>query len=274
MSVADELKQRRLELEPMLLEIAKGQIELQKLVTALDLVIGTFDPDYQVAPIAGPMRIARPRKSGVLSAEANAVIGGVNKRQTVLEVLREAGEPITTTDCASKFAAKLGIACEERDMAQIAHRISDVLTQSTNAGRGPAVRAVGRAQASVGGRCLALVPDPLWRLVALPVSAQVPRGRGTQNPPEDFDRVAATTHPSTVLPPGEFGNVPVETSQGEAVVDADVGALHPQEEALDLVGVRAVPRLVSLRVVDTLQLVQSGQIVVAGVLVRKHGRLP
>lgn len=135
MSVSDELKQKRLELESRLLEIAKEQIELQKLVTALDLVIGTFDPDYQVAPTAGPARIARPRGSGGLSAEAKAAIGGVNKRQTVLEVLREAGEPITTADCASKFAAKLGIACEERDMAQIAHRLSAVLTQLTNAGR-------------------------------------------------------------------------------------------------------------------------------------------
>jgi hypothetical protein len=135
MSVADELKQKRLELESRLLEIAKEQIELQKLVTALDLVIGSFDPDYQVAPTAGPARIARPRESRGLSAEAKAAIGGVNKRQTVLEVLREAGELITTTDCASKFAAKLGIGCEERDMAQIAHRLSAVLTQLTNAGR-------------------------------------------------------------------------------------------------------------------------------------------
>lgn len=59
----------------------------------------------------------------------------MNKRKTIPEVLGEAGEPITTTDCASKFAAKLGIACEEREIAQIAHRISAVLTQLTSAGR-------------------------------------------------------------------------------------------------------------------------------------------
>lgn len=135
MSVADELKQKRAEVESRLLAIAKEQMELQKLVTALDLVIGTFDPDYQVASTAGPARIARARKPGGLSAEAEAAIGRVNKRQTVLEVLRESGKPITTTDCASKFAAKLGITCEEPEMAQIAHRLSAVLTQLTNAGR-------------------------------------------------------------------------------------------------------------------------------------------
>jgi hypothetical protein len=134
MSVADELKHKRAELESRLLEIAKEQMELQKLVTALDLVIGTFDPDYQVASIAGPARIARARKPRGLSAEAKAAIGRVNKRQAFLEVFREAGKPITTTDCASKFAAKLGITSEESEMAQIAHRLSAVLTQLTNAG--------------------------------------------------------------------------------------------------------------------------------------------
>lgn len=71
----------------------------------------------------------------------------------------------------------------------------------------PAVSGVRRAEASLGGRYLALVPDQLGRLVALPVSAQVPKGRGAQSPP------------------GEFGDVPIGISQREAVVDADVGAL-------------------------------------------------
>ncbi len=40
-------------------------------------------------------------------------MNGVNKRQAVLEVLREAGEPIlSVTDCAAKFAVKIGIASE------------------------------------------------------------------------------------------------------------------------------------------------------------------
>lgn len=135
MSVADELKQKRAELESRLSEIAKEQIELQKLVTPLDLVIGGCDPGYQVTPAARAARRTPPRNSKRLFDEAKAAIDGVNKRQTVLEVLREAGEPITTTDCASKFAAKLGIPCEEADVAQIAHRSSAVLAQLTTAGR-------------------------------------------------------------------------------------------------------------------------------------------
>lgn len=67
-------------------EIAREQIELQKLVTALDLVIGSFDPDYQVAPAVRAAGKTPPRNSKRLSDEAKTAIDGVNKRQTVLEV--------------------------------------------------------------------------------------------------------------------------------------------------------------------------------------------
>lgn len=62
-------------------------------------------------------------------------MGGVNKRQAVLEVLREAGEPISVTDCAAKLASKLGIPSEPQNLSDIAHRLSAVLTQLTTAGR-------------------------------------------------------------------------------------------------------------------------------------------
>lgn len=62
-------------------------------------------------------------------------MNGVNKRQTVLEVLREAGEPISVADCAAKFAFKLGIPSEPANLSEIAHRLSAVLTQLTTAGR-------------------------------------------------------------------------------------------------------------------------------------------
>ena len=62
-------------------------------------------------------------------------MNGANKRQAVLEVLREAGEPISVTDCAAKFATRVGIPSEPADLSEIAHRLSAVLTQVTTAGR-------------------------------------------------------------------------------------------------------------------------------------------
>jgi hypothetical protein len=99
-------------------------------------------------------------------------MNGVNKRQAVLEVLREAGEPISVTDCAAKFAVKLGIPSGPAILSDIAHRLSAVLTQLTTAGTHSAVGQVRRPEGFVGGRRLAF-PDQVRRLVALPVSAQI-----------------------------------------------------------------------------------------------------
>ncbi len=55
------------------------------------------------------------------------------------------------------------------------------------------------AEASLGGRRLALVPDQLAQLVTLPLSAQVPRCRRAQSPPEDFERMAAIAHPEDLI---------------------------------------------------------------------------
>lgn len=62
-------------------------------------------------------------------------MNGINKRQAVLEVLREAGEPISVTDCATKFASKFGIPSEPQNLSDIAHRLSAVLTKLTIARR-------------------------------------------------------------------------------------------------------------------------------------------
>ena len=52
------------------------------------------------------------------------------------------------------------------------------------------------------------------------------------------------------------------------MVDADIGTLETAEEALDLVGVRAVLGAVSGRVVHPLHLIQADEVVVARVLKR------
>lgn len=97
-------------------------------VAYVDRVILSYEPDYQ--PSATPGSASRERrKVKPPSSEVNAAMSGVNKRQTVLEVLREAGEPISVTDCAAKFAAKLGIASEPENLSDIAHRLSAVLTR-------------------------------------------------------------------------------------------------------------------------------------------------
>jgi hypothetical protein len=135
MSVAYELKWKRAALVERLQQIATEQTEIQGLMKALDRVILSYEPDYQASALTEPKPGGRSRKVKPSSSEVKAAMNGVNKRQAVLEVLREAGEPISVTDCAAKFAAKIGIASEPANLSDIAHRLSAVLTQLTTAGR-------------------------------------------------------------------------------------------------------------------------------------------
>jgi hypothetical protein len=135
MSVAYELKRKRAALVERLQQIAMEQTEIQGLMNALDRVILSYEPDYQASALAGKERGDRPRKIKLPSSEVKAAMSSVNKRQAVLEVLREAGEPISVADCAAKFAAKLGIPSEPANLSDVAHRLSAVLTQLTTAGR-------------------------------------------------------------------------------------------------------------------------------------------
>lgn len=135
MSVAYELKRKRAALAERLQQIATEQIEFQGLMGALDRVILSYEPDYQPSPTPGSVGRKSSRKVKPPSSEVKEAMNGVNKRQAVLEVLREAGEPISVTDCAAKFAAKLGIPSEPKNLSDIAHRLSAVLTQLTTAGR-------------------------------------------------------------------------------------------------------------------------------------------
>ncbi len=135
MSVAYELKRKRAALAERLQQIATEQIEIQGLMGALDRVILSYEPDYKPSPTPGSASRERSRKVKPSSSEVKAAMSGVNKRQAVLEVLREAGEPISVADCAAKFAVKLGIPNEPENLSDIARRLSAVLTQLTTAGR-------------------------------------------------------------------------------------------------------------------------------------------
>ncbi|MEH0295788.1 hypothetical protein V6R98_26700 [Agrobacterium sp. CCNWLW71] len=135
MNVAYELKQKRAAFTDRLQQLERERGDIQELIRALDRVILSYEPDYQASALTGPEQGKRSQKANRSSSEVKAAMSGVNKRQAVLEVLREAGEPISVTDCAAKFAAKLGIASEPANLSDIAHRLSAVLTQLTTAGR-------------------------------------------------------------------------------------------------------------------------------------------
>lgn len=104
MSVAYELKQKRAALTDRRQQLERERVDIQELMRALDRVILSYESDYKASALTGSEQGNRSRKARRSSSEVKAAMNGVNKRQAVLEVLREAGEPISVTDCAAKFA--------------------------------------------------------------------------------------------------------------------------------------------------------------------------
>lgn len=91
MGVAYELKQKRAALPDRLEQLERERADIQGLMRALDRVILSYEPAYQASTLTRPEHGGRSRKVKPSSSEVKAAMGGVNKRQAVLEVLREAG---------------------------------------------------------------------------------------------------------------------------------------------------------------------------------------
>lgn len=131
--VSDELKAKRVELAAEAQSLAAQVVELQAQVAAVDSVIRIYEPDWMPEK-AAPKRRGRPPKTEA-ALELESIFGKTNKRQMTLEILRMAGQPMSTADCAQAFAAKHGLASDDPRMGTIANRLSSVLDALHKAGR-------------------------------------------------------------------------------------------------------------------------------------------
>ena len=67
--------------------------------------------------------------------KAKEIIGRMNKRQMTLDILRTAGRPLSTADCAAEFARRHEIDADDAILAAISSRVSPVLGNLQKAGR-------------------------------------------------------------------------------------------------------------------------------------------
>jgi hypothetical protein len=89
----------------LMAELEKAQGHVQRLhadLASLDAVIRQFDPDYPVGNI-------RPRYT---RAPATAEFGAMSR--TVLDLLRQAGAPLTTGELADRIIAERGLNAGDR----------------------------------------------------------------------------------------------------------------------------------------------------------------
>ncbi|MGV2121853.1 hypothetical protein ACQZ4R_01950 [Agrobacterium vitis] len=137
MGIADELKTKRAEIGERIEVIRKEIAQLERQQAALDAVIAIYEPDYAASATRSCRAGRKANPNGVLAE----VFNGIDRRSFVLRTLREAGRPITTSDCAVALAQEVGLPADDARLGQIGNKVSQVLDQLAKANR---VRRAGK----------------------------------------------------------------------------------------------------------------------------------
>jgi hypothetical protein len=118
MRVEDELNRKRAELlaeaNALALRIATTKVQ----VSAIDEVIAIYDPAY--APERSAAAKSRRAKD---TRQLPLALDRINKSEALLEVLREAGQPLSTVDCTCRIAARHGVAANDPSLPLFATHV-------------------------------------------------------------------------------------------------------------------------------------------------------
>ncbi|SCZ12674.1 hypothetical protein [Microvirga guangxiensis] len=140
MGIAEELKRKRTELIGDMEQLAHRIETIKKQVAAIDQVIAIYDPVHKASPVA-----KANQKLSRQEAPLPAALVKLNKSAAILEVLREAGEPLSSAECTSRIASRHGVAADDPALPRFVTHISAGLSSLVKRNR---VRQVG----TVGGR--------------------------------------------------------------------------------------------------------------------------
>lgn len=129
MDVTAELKRKRSEILDRLVELRAMLTNLEAQIGALDQVIAIYEPHYEpIDPVAG-QKTRKERQKSPQAIEIDTLMSRIEPTAAVLEVLREAVTPLTTSDCAVRLMQKLGIAEGDPRTGRVATRLSATLDQ-------------------------------------------------------------------------------------------------------------------------------------------------
>ena len=148
MRVEEELKRKRAKLLGEADQLSRRIEAIKKQVSAIDQVIAIYDPPHTAPSVAKAER-KRSRQEFSIPVELTKL----NKTAEILEVLREAREPLSSADCTSRIAAKHGIAADDLALPRFVTHVSAGLNSLMRRNR---VRQVG----TIDGR------KHLWEIAA------------------------------------------------------------------------------------------------------------
>lgn len=135
MRIEEELKRKRTELLGDMEQLAVRIETIKKQVAAIDQVIAIYDPGHKASSAAKPNR-----KQARQEVPLPAALVSLNKTAVILDVLREAGEPLSSADCTSRIAARHGVAADDPSLPRFVTHISAGLSSLVKRKR---VRQVG-----------------------------------------------------------------------------------------------------------------------------------
>ncbi|OJF96759.1 hypothetical protein [Pararhizobium antarcticum] len=150
MQIVDELKRKRGEVSGRIDALRSEIAALEEQRAAFDTVLTVYDPGYRPEE-AVPARIRRPSK--VSASDVTQLLKGIDKRGSLLRMLREADGPISTGECARLLARQIGIADDDPRLGQLGNVLSRDLDKLVKNGR------VRYAPVGDGGR-------RLWEIAA------------------------------------------------------------------------------------------------------------
>jgi hypothetical protein len=133
--IEEELKRKRTELLGDMEQLALRIETIKKQVAAIDQVIAIYDPAHKA-----PSAARTNRKLARQEVPLPDALVKLNKAAAILEILREAGEPLSSADCTSRIAARRGVAADDPALPRFVTHISAGLSSLAKRKR---VRQVG-----------------------------------------------------------------------------------------------------------------------------------
>ncbi|MBA3041896.1 MAG: hypothetical protein KJ670_13325 [Alphaproteobacteria bacterium] len=150
MQFVDELKRKRGEVSGRIDALRSEIAALEEQRAAFDIIIKVYDPGYRVEA-AVQARVRKPSK--VSTSSVTPLLKGIDKRGSLLRMLREADGPISTGECARRMAGQIGLAADDPRLGQLGNVLSRDLDKLVKNGR------VRYAPVGDGGR-------RLWEIAA------------------------------------------------------------------------------------------------------------
>ena len=114
------MKTRRAGIAAEIEALRSRAVALESVLTAYDAVLVHCDPDAVLATVA-----SQPRRRTPVPLPPE--LQRLNKTEAVLEALREAGRPISTAECVSAIADRLGVASSHEGLRRFPSHVSATL---------------------------------------------------------------------------------------------------------------------------------------------------